>query len=124
MKENIVNNPPCPITQLVMSRLHHSFLHLGIAPLRYYKVTLGPHPLDSRCIKASFRISEEWLNFLIPASFRKNFSWNCFKNNSIFFHLIPISSPLHPLQVENCDSNSRLVVDENDNGKFRLESVN
>ena len=25
------------------------------------------------------------------------------------------------LQVENCDSNSRLVVDEDDNGKFRLE---
>ena len=33
------------------------------------------------------------------------------------------SSHLHPLQVENCDSNSRLVVDEDDNGKFRLERV-
>ena len=32
-----------------------------------------------------------------------------------------ISTHLHPLQVENCDSNSRLVVDEDDNGKFRLE---
>ena len=30
-------------------------------------------------------------------------------------------SSSHPLQVDNCDSNSRLVVDENDNGKFRLE---
>ena len=30
----------------------------------------------------------------------------------------------HPLQVENCDSNLRLVVDEDDNGKFRLERVN
>ena len=30
---------------------------------------------------------------------------------------------LHPLQVETCDSNSRLVVDEDDNGKFRLERV-
>ena len=29
-----------------------------------------------------------------------------------FFHLSPTSSHLHPLQVENCDSNSRLVVDE------------
>ena len=32
----------------------------------------------------------------------------------------------HPPQVtfiENCDSNSRLVVDEGDNGKFRLERV-
>ena len=32
-------------------------------------------------------------------------------------------SLLHPLQVENCDSNSRLVVDEDDNGKFRFERV-
>ena len=33
------------------------------------------------------------------------------------------SNHLHPLQVENCDSNSRLVVDEDDNGKFRIERV-
>ena len=33
------------------------------------------------------------------------------------------TSLLHPLQVENCDSNSRLVVDEDDNGEFRLERV-
>ena len=33
------------------------------------------------------------------------------------------SNHLHRLQVENCDSNSRLVVDEDDNGKFRLERV-
>ena len=38
-----------------------------------------------------------------------------------FFHLPPTSSHLHPLQVENCDSNSRLVVDGD--GKFRLEMV-
>ena len=41
----------------------------------------------------------------------------------IFFNFPPTSSHLHPLQVENCDSNSRLVVDEDDNGKFRLERV-
>ena len=41
----------------------------------------------------------------------------------IFFNLSPTSSHLHPLQVENCDSNSRLVVDEVDNGKLRLERV-
>ena len=33
------------------------------------------------------------------------------------------SNHLHPLQVENCDSNSRLVVDEDDYCKFRLERV-
>ena len=43
---------------------------------------------------------------------------------AIFFTFLPTSNHLHPLQVENCDSNSRLVVDEDDNGKFRPESVN
>ena len=42
---------------------------------------------------------------------------------AIFFNFSPISSHLHPLQVENCDSNWRLVVDEDDNGKLRLERV-
>ena len=41
----------------------------------------------------------------------------------IFFNLSPTSNHLHPLQVENCDSNSRLVVDEDDTDKFRLERV-
>ena len=49
---------------------------------------------------------------------------DCFSNNNIFFHLPPASSLLHPLQVENRDINSRLVVDEDDNGKVRLERVN
>ena len=31
---------------------------------------------------------------------------------AIFFNVSPTSSHLHPLQVENCGSNSRLVVDE------------
>ena len=43
---------------------------------------------------------------------------------AIFFNFSPTLSHLHPLQVENCESNSRLVVDENDNGKFRTERVN
>ena len=42
---------------------------------------------------------------------------------TIFFHFSPTSNYLHPLQVENCDSNSRLVADEDDNDKFRLERV-
>ena len=43
-----------------------------------------------------------------------------YQNRAVFLNLIH----LHLLQVENCDSNSRLVVDEDDNGKFRLERVN
>ena len=54
----------------------------------------------------------------------RKFSWNCLKNNTIFFDLSRTSSHFHPLQVENCASNSRLVVDEDDTGVFRLERVN
>ena len=45
---------------------------------------------------------------------------------TIFFNFFTFhfKSSLHPLQVENWDSNSRLVVDEDDNGNFRLKRVN
>ena len=42
---------------------------------------------------------------------------------TIFFNFSPTSNHLHPLQVEKCDSNSRPVVDEDDNGKFRLGKI-
>ena len=41
----------------------------------------------------------------------------------IFLNFKTISSHLHPLQVENCSSNSRLVVDEDEYCKFRIERV-
>ena len=40
------------------------------------------------------------------------------------FNFSPTSNHLHPLQDENCDSNSRLVENEDDNGKLRLAKVN
>ena len=40
----------------------------------------------------------------------------------IFFNFPLTPNHLQPLQVENCGSSSRLVVDEDDSGKFRLES--
>ena len=43
------------------------------------------------------------------------------KYMAIFFNFSPISSHLHRLQAENCDSNSRLVVDEDDNVKSGLK---
>ena len=43
---------------------------------------------------------------------------------AIFCNFQITSNHLHLLQVENCDSNSRLVGDEDDNGKFRLERFN
>ena len=42
---------------------------------------------------------------------------------AIFLNFSYTLSHLHPLQVENCGSNSRLVVNEDDNGKFRPEKV-
>ena len=42
---------------------------------------------------------------------------------AIFFAFSHTSDYLRPLQIENCDSNSRLVVDEDDNGGFRPERV-
>ena len=47
----------------------------------------------------------------------------CYQYMAIFFNFQPTSTHLHPLQVENCDSNSRLVVDKDGNGKLRLERV-
>ena len=38
-------------------------------------------------------------------------------------YLFPTLSHLQPLQDENCESNSRRVVDEDGNDKFRLERV-
>ena len=43
---------------------------------------------------------------------------------TIFFTFSPTSNHIHSLQVENCDSNSRLVVDEDDNVKSGLKGLN
>ena len=43
---------------------------------------------------------------------------------AFFVNLSPTSNHLHPLQVENCESNSRLVVDEDDNVKSGLKGLN
>ena len=75
-----------------------------------------------RCIQASFYIPENRLNFPITKGFRTKISMKLvYQYMTIFFTFSPTSNHLHPLQVENCDSNSRLVVEEDDNGKFRLQ---
>ena len=40
---------------------------------------------------------------------------------AIFFNFQTTSNHFHLLQGENCESNSQLVLDEDDNGKVRLE---
>ena len=47
-----------------------------------------------------------------------------YQDMAIFFTFSPTSNHLHPLQVENCDSNSRLVVAEDDNIKSDLKGLN
>ena len=42
---------------------------------------------------------------------------------ALFFTFSPTSNHLHPLQAENCDSNSRLVGDEDDNVKSGLKGL-
>ena len=42
---------------------------------------------------------------------------------AIFLNFSLTSNHLHPLQVENCDSNSRLVVDEDYNVKSGLKGL-
>ena len=42
---------------------------------------------------------------------------------AIFLNFSPTLTHLHSLQVENCDSNSRLVANEDGNGKFRAQGV-
>ena len=77
-----------------------------------------------RCIKASFHIPENRLNFPTTRGFRTKISMKLvYQHIAIFLNFLTTLNHLHPLQVENCDSNSRLVVDEDDNGKFRLERV-
>ena len=65
------------------------------------------------------------LNPLSPHDALKH-HFTCLKTDLIFRQtkdFCTTSNHLHPLHVENCDSSSRLVVDEDDKGKFRLERV-
>ena len=64
------------------------------------------------------------LNFSTTKGFRKKISMKLvYQYIASFCNFSPTSRHLHPLQVENCDSNSLFVVDEDDNCKFRLERV-
>ena len=72
-------------------------------------------------MEASIYILKTDLIFLQPKILERKM---VYQYMAIFFNFSPPSNHLHALQVENRDSNSRLVVGEDDNGKFRLEWVN
>ena len=89
-----------------------------------YSYLFSLTPSASRCIKASFYIIKNKLYCLTTKGFRRQILMKLFYEYMVFFfNLPPTSSHLYPLQVENCDSNSRLVVNEDDTFKFRLERV-
>ena len=90
------------------------------------KPTLGQHwlvfagisglfsPLSPRdALKHHFTSSKADLIFLQQRGLERKFM-------AIFFTFSPTSNHLHPLQVKNCGSNSKFVVDEDDNHKVRL----
>ena len=82
---------------------------------------LGPH----EALNQQFTLLKNVLDFLTIKSFRKQISMKFFYEYMvIFFNLSPTSNHLYPLQVVDCDSNSRLVVDEDDKSKFSFERVN
>ena len=69
-------------------------------------------------------MSEKSLDFYTIKGVRREISMQMlYQFMAIYVSLTPTSSHLHPLQVEYCDSNWRLVADEDDNGKFGLERV-
>ena len=69
----------------------------------------------SRCIKASYYFPENKRNFSTNKGFRmKIFMKLDYQYIAIFFNFSTTSNHLYTLQVNNCDSNSRLVVYKNE----------
>ena len=64
------------------------------------------------------------LNFPTAKVFSTGISMElAYKYMAILFNFYHTSNHLYPLQVENCDSNWRLVVDEDDNVKSGLKGL-
>ena len=71
-------------------------------------------------VRTSVMNCTQSFHFPTAKGFRRKISVKLvYQYMAIYFNLPPLSSNFHPLQVENCDSNLRLVVDEDHNGKFR-----
>ena len=81
---------------------------------------LSPHD----ALRHHFTSLKTRLNFPTTKGFRVNISMKLeYQYMAIFSPFSLTSSHLHPLQVENCDSNSRLVVDEDHNVKSGLKRL-
>ena len=85
----------------------------------FYTNPLSPHDV----LKHHFT-SLNRLNFLQPRVLEKNISMKLvYQYMAIFFTFSTTSHHMHSLQVGNCDSNSRFVVDEYDNVKSGLKDL-
>ena len=81
---------------------------------------LNPHDAS----KYNLTFAKTGFTFLQLRGFRKKiFMKLCYHYMANVFNFSPTSSYLYPLQIENCDNNSRHVVDKDDNGKFRFQRV-
>ena len=85
--------------------------------LRFHLVfnPLSPHDAS----KHHFTYLKIDLILLKPRGLKGKYPSNFYQYMDIFEKFSPTLSHLYPLQDENCDSNSRLVVDEDNNSKFR-----
>ena len=105
IKKNICESNGLHITCL--ADILDAYICQGLDPQR-----VNPFK-SSRCIKACFYTTVNILNFPTTKGFiMKIFLKLIYQYMAIFFNFSPTSSHFHPLQVENFDSNSRLVVDE------------
>ena len=113
------------VWRTVSSQSSHHPQEVLLARFSLYVHKGGLKPDSFHFIYVVLYIPENRLNFPTTNGFRMKISMKLVDQYmAIFFTFSPTSSHLHPLQVKNCDSNSRLVVDENDNDKFRLERIN
>ena len=97
---------------------YHWTIAQGPVPLKS-SIWIYLNPLNPRdALKHHFTSLKTDLILLQQRVLERKFPWNSFTNTWQF------SLIFHPHQIIFIYYNSRLVVDEDDNGKFRLERVN
>ena len=93
---------------------------MKLSPTFFFLNPLSPHD----ALKHHFTSLKTDLIFLQLGVLEYIFRETVLPIHSNFRHFSPTSNHLHSLQVENCGSNSRLVVNEDDYGKFSIERIN
>ena len=86
--------------------------------LEFQNEHLNPHGVSKHHFASLYRMTQ----FSIPSVFRTTIFMELLYYT--IFSFITHFKQLHSQQIENGDSNSRLVVNADYNGKFRLERVN